>query len=49
MQQWEFVEALLPPFQTNKEKKQLAYNIRIISSIVLIVALGIILTSINNY
>lgn len=40
MQHWEFVESILSPYTTNKEKNRLSGEIRKISIIVLFVALG---------
>lgn len=40
MQHWEFVEAILPPYKTNNQRKILVHDIRKISTIVLFVALG---------
>lgn len=42
MQHWEFVEAILPPYKTLAQKKQMAREIHMISFIVLSVALGIL-------
>lgn len=40
MQQWEFVEAILPPYRSYEEKKMLGRTIRKVSWTVLSVALG---------
>lgn len=40
MQQWEFVEAVLPPYRTHKEKGRLGRQVRNITWILLSVALG---------
>lgn len=42
MQHWEFVEAILPPYRTVAQRKQLAREIHKISFIVLSVAFGMI-------
>lgn len=41
MQHWEFVEAILPPYRSAEQKKQLSRKIKTVSCIVLSVALGI--------